>query len=87
MTAEQSHADTLLTVKAALNHLIASEVKAEDAPCAAMEHLASVVVLLKSLVPDWQPWDAESADVVREAEEYIARLNPGYVYRDQERDV
>ena len=84
MTAEQKQADTLLTVTAAFNRFIEAAIQAQDAPCAAMEHMASGIVLLKSLLPDWQPWDAESADVVLEAEEHIAMLNPGYTYRDQD---
>jgi hypothetical protein len=61
-----------ITTYDALNHLLSGLEKLDEAEMSALAHTWTAIAMLHRLSPGWRPGNKQAAEMVAEAEEYLA---------------
>lgn len=63
-------------IRQVISDILSADAKADDAPCSAESHLDRALVLLRSLLPDWQPENPENRARLIDAEAHMQHYLP-----------
>ncbi len=63
-------------IRHVISDLLSADAKVDDAPCSSQAHLDRALVLLRSVVPDWHPENAEDAARLADAESHMQHYLP-----------